>query len=156
MLICDGMTMSGYLAPVTQGEIALRFRYRIVTPLERAEWNDISRNLDTVQKRELAAAEWIGRFVVEWDLKYPDTWPKEKLRGKPIPVTPGFLARNIHPSWFSKLFNVVLGIGVPDPDPQEVEAEQQRKRQLQEMTPEERVEQLNEQEQARLGNSSGE
>lgn len=156
MLIFDGMTLPGYLAPIAPGQIALRFRYRIVTPMERAEWNDISRNLDTVEKREFAAAEWISRYVKEWDLKYPNEWPVEKRRGKAIAITQEFLAKNLHPQWFSKLFNIVLGIGVPDPDPMEAEKEQQRKRQLAAMDPEERAKALAQEEDARLGNSSGE
>ena len=155
MLIYDGMTLPGYLAPVVQGELALRFRYRMVTPLERAEWNDISRNLDTVEKREWAAAGWIVRYVSEWDLQYPPTWPVEKQRGKAIRITQEFLAKNIHPQWFSKLFNVVLGIGVPDPDPAENEKEQQRKRELAELSPEDRLQRLADEEDERLGNSSG-
>lgn len=156
MLLYDGMTLPGYLAPVTPGQIALRFRYRIVSPIERAEWNDISRNLDTVEKREFAAAEWITRYLAEWDLKYPENWPVERLRGKPIKISQQFLAKYVHPIWFSKLFNCVLGIGPPDPDPMEAEKEQQRKRELAAMDPESRAKAMAEEEDDRVGNSSGE
>ncbi len=84
-----------------------------------------------------------------------EDWPIEKRRGKAIRITQEFLAKNVHPQWFSKLFNCVLGIGAPDPDPLEAEKEQQRKRELAAMDPEARAKALAEEEDERVETHPG-
>jgi hypothetical protein len=118
-MICDGMTEPGYLRPLDEADTPLRFRYRTVSPMQRAEFNDMLRGIEKVADRELIAGKMVAKFVTEWDQRYPDKWPDQKLAGKAVPITPETCVHNIHPTIFTRLFNIVLGTAVPDPDPKE-------------------------------------
>ncbi len=117
MMVADGMTVPGFLRGVEPSDTPLRFRYRTVSPLQRAEFQDMVRSVELIKDRELLAGQMVAKFVKEWDQKYPAEWPIEKLRGTPVPITVEIVCHNVHPTIFTRLFNIVMGSGVSDPDP---------------------------------------
>lgn len=118
-MIHDGMTTPGFLRGVETKDKPLRFRYRTVSPLQRAEFNDMLRAVEKQQDRELLAGRMVSTFVTEWDMRYPEEWPEKKLVEQPVPITTENVCNHIHPSIFTRLFNIVMGSAVPDPDPKE-------------------------------------
>lgn len=153
--ICDGMTYPGYLRPQDETEKPLRFRYRPVSPLQRAEFNDMLRSVEKTEDRELLASRMVAGFVKEWDARYPEDWPIEKLRDKPMPITSEIVANNIDGPTFTRLFNIVMGNGVPDPDPKKSPEQQADLIEKNAMPQNSLSILLDQQEQTRLGNSSG-
>lgn len=153
MMLTDGMTVPGFLRGVEPGDTPLRFRYRTVSPLQRAEFQDMVKSVDKIHDRELLAGKMVAQFVKEWDLKYPDEWPSEKLRGTTVPITSELVCNNVHPTIFSRLFNIVMGSGVSDPDPK-ASADAQKDSIVKNAMPVNSLAALlSEEEQSRLGNS---
>ncbi len=153
MLTCDGMTVPGFLRGVEPGDTPLRFRYRTVSPLQRAEFQDMVRSVEQIRDRELLAGQMVAKFVKEWDQKYPAEWPVEKLRGTPVPITSEIVCNNVHPTIFTRLFNIVMGSGVSDPDPKNSADSQKDAILKNAMPPNSLAALLSEEEQTRLGNS---
>jgi len=151
-VICDGMTYPGYLRANEEGEMPLRFRYRPVSPMQRAEFNDIVRAIEKVEDREVIAAKMVARFVKEWDARYPAEWPVENLRGKPLPITFETAANNIDSPTFTRLFNIVMGIGFSDPDPRQNPQQQEDAIRKNSMSSNSLASLLDREEQDRLGN----
>lgn len=125
MMVHDGMTLPGFLRGMNEKDTPLRFRYRTVSPLQRAEFNDMLRAVEKQQDRELLAGKMVTKFVPEWDQRYPEEWPEKKLVGQPVPITTEIVCNHIHPTIFTRLFNIVMGSGVPDPDPKDSGDKQQ-------------------------------
>lgn len=155
MMVTDGMTVPGFLRGVEPGDTPLRFRYRTVSPLQRAEFQDMVRSVEKIQDRELLAGKMVAQFVKEWDLRYPEEWPIEKLRGKPVPITSELACHNVHPTIFTRLFNIVMGSGVSDPDPKTSSDAQKDAIVKNAMPANSLAALLSAEDQERLGNSSG-
>lgn len=121
-MICDAMSLSGFLKAQDEQDTDLRFTYRTLSPLERAEFQERLRNIDTLPEREMLGAKLCAAYVKSWDQTYPKGWPeKDKdgktLDGKPVPITTEVMIHNVHPGVFTRLYNIITGVGVPDPDP---------------------------------------
>jgi hypothetical protein len=152
-MVHDGMTVPGFLRGVDEKDTPLRFRYRTVSPLQRAEFQDMVKSVDKIEDRELLAGKMVAKFVKEWDQKYPEDWPEQKLAGKPVPITSEIVCNNIHPTIFSRLFNIVMGSGVSDPDPKDSADKQQEQILKNAMPANSLAALLSEEDQERLGNS---
>lgn len=121
-MIADGMTLPGYLGPIDDKDTPLRFRYRIVNVLNRADFQERLRVVVKAADKETLASKLVAGLVTEWDQVYPPAWPErdkkgESLAGKPVPLTSEVLLTHVHPTTFTRLYNIVTGGGVCDPDP---------------------------------------
>lgn len=152
-MVHDGLTISGFLRGVDEKDTPLRFRYRTVSPLQRAEFQDMVKSVEKIQDRELLAGKMVAQFVKEWDQRYPEDWPEPKNAGKPVPITSEIICNNIHPTIFSRLFNIVMGSGVPDPDPKDSTDKQQEAIIKNAMPANSLAALLSQEDQDRLGNS---
>lgn len=116
-MITDGMSLNGFLKALDDNDTDLRFTYRTLSPLERAEFQERMRGIDTLPAKETLGAKLIAGYVKSWDQVYPENWPVKELRGKPVPITADVMIHNVHPSVFTRLYNIINGASVPDPDP---------------------------------------
>lgn len=116
--IPDGYTINGYIAAVPGLYEAVRFRYRPMQAIERAEFFN-RRDKLPVESQTKGNAQAIVDRLESWDLTIgPEV---EALgcglkAGEPIPLTVEHVKR-VNPVLFARLFSMICGTEPPDDDP---------------------------------------
>ena len=84
-IIHDGMTRKGFIAARPYVNPDIRFHYRPMTIVERSRFYTELGEHKADENQQAVACFMLSRYLVSWNLTYPDTHPDEKKRGKPFP-----------------------------------------------------------------------
>lgn len=104
VLIDDGLTLEGYIAPIPRLHGAVRFKYRIFMQRQRANLlHQIAKS--TAEEAEGLAAMAVENKILEWDVKQSD--------GKPAPITENNVLK-LHPRIGNRLYRIVMADEAPD------------------------------------------